>query len=73
MIKDALIKGDLVTDTEGLEFKVIAAAPTEAVLELCASFKAKDDDLFQFYTIDRNDQGQWAFRDDPNVHLVDVD
>lgn len=73
MLKDALLPGDLVQDSEGLEFKVMVATPIEAVLEPCASSKAKDPDLFSYYTIDRNEQGVWCFRDDPSIYLVDLD
>ena len=73
MLKDALITSDRVQDSEGLEFTVLFATPIEAVLEPCASSKAKDPDLFSYYTIDRDDKGVWRFRDDDTIYLVDLD
>lgn len=70
MLKDALIKGDIVQDSEGLEFTVLAATALEAVLELSP---LADPELFKFYTVDRNEQGVWCFRDDPSIYLTDLD
>lgn len=70
MLKDALLPGDRVQDTEGLEFTVLLATPVEAVLEISPE---ADPELFKYYTIDRNDQGVWCFRDDHSIYLVDLD
>lgn len=70
MLKAALIKGDEVVDSEGLEFTVLFATPVEGVLELSP---LADPELFKYYTIDRNEQGVWIFRDDPSIYLVDLD
>ena len=70
MLKDALITGDRVHDNEGLEFTVLFATPIEAVLEISP---LADPELFKYYTIDRNEQGVWCFRDDPSIYLVDLD
>lgn len=70
MLKDALLPGDIVHDSEGLEFTVLLATPIEAVLE---TDPMGDPELFKYYTIDRNEQGVWTFRDDASIYLVDLD